>query len=52
MEELWWGRKLSGVRVPLAVATPELLAELLELAWRRRATAALLAERDRAADPD
>jgi hypothetical protein len=51
VEELWWGKKLSGVRLSLATATPELLAELLELAWRRRAPATLLAQFDADAGP-
>jgi hypothetical protein len=33
-EEKWWGRKLTAVRVRLADADPEILAELLEDAWR------------------
>lgn len=36
-EELWWGKKLSGVRVTLSKADAERVAELLEDAWRRRA---------------
>jgi hypothetical protein len=39
---LWWGKKLSGVRVELAVADAELVGDLLEEAWRRRAPARLL----------
>jgi hypothetical protein len=38
---LWWGRKLSGVRVELSTADPGLLEQLLEDAWSRRAPAAL-----------
>ena len=34
---LWWGRRLSGVRVELARVDAALLAELLDDAWRRRA---------------
>jgi hypothetical protein len=41
VELLWWGSKLSGVRVELAVVDPALLEELLEDAWSRRAPAAL-----------
>ena len=33
---LWWGRKLSGVRVTLTDADQHLVAELLDEAWRRR----------------
>ncbi len=44
--ELWWGKKLSGVRVTLAVADPERVADLLEESYRRRAPKALVAELD------
>ena len=37
VELLWWGKKLSGVRVDLAAADADTLAELLEEAWRQRA---------------
>jgi hypothetical protein len=40
-EELWWGKKLSGVRVELRAATPELMRELLAAAWRRKAPSSL-----------
>jgi hypothetical protein len=39
--EVWWGKKLSAVRVDLDAAEPELLRELLEDAWERRAPARL-----------
>ncbi|MFW3170340.1 hypothetical protein [Geodermatophilus sp. CPCC 206100] len=42
---LWWGRRLSGVRIELAEADAGLVAELLEEAWRRRAPARLLRSR-------
>jgi hypothetical protein len=35
---LWWGKRLCGVRVDLTDAAPDLVADLLEDAWRRRAT--------------
>jgi len=38
---LWWGRRLSGVRVELAEVDAALLAELLDEAWHRRAPARL-----------
>ena len=38
---LWWGEKLSGVRVELAGVDPALLEDLLLEAWTRRAPAAL-----------
>ena len=41
VELLWWGKKLSGVRVQLSVVDPALLEELLHDAWSRRAPAAL-----------
>jgi hypothetical protein len=40
-EELWWGRRLCGVRVLLSAVEPELLRELLEAAWERKAPARL-----------
>ena len=40
-EEPWWGKKLSGVRVNLRAATPELIKELLTTAWRRKAPRSL-----------
>jgi hypothetical protein len=41
-EQLWWGKKLSGVRVKLRVAQPDLVADLLAAAWRRKAPRTLL----------
>lgn len=38
LEELWWGKKLAGVRVELAAADDELVETLLEEAYRRRAS--------------
>jgi hypothetical protein len=32
--ELWWGKKLSAVQVRLPDADPDVVAELLEDAWR------------------
>ena len=43
---LWWGAKLSGVRVELADVDPGVLDELVEDAWRRRAPKALRQETD------
>jgi hypothetical protein len=34
---LWWGERLSGVQVDLGAADTDLVADLLEEAWRRRA---------------
>ncbi|HWD53359.1 MAG TPA: MmcQ/YjbR family DNA-binding protein [Acidimicrobiales bacterium] len=42
-EELWWGKRLSGVRVDLNHVDRALLTELLAEAWRRRAPRALVA---------
>jgi hypothetical protein len=39
VEELWWGKKLSGCRVLLGGATVDLVRELLTESWRRRAPA-------------
>lgn len=41
VELLWWGKKLSGVRVALAAVDPAFLEDLLEDAWGRRAPTAL-----------
>jgi hypothetical protein len=45
-EELWWGKKLSGVRVHLAAADPQQVNELLEDSWRRRAPKRVIAAYD------
>jgi len=42
---LWWGQRLSGVRIELADVAPVLVEELVEAAWRRRAPAALRRDR-------
>ncbi|MCK6447249.1 MAG: MmcQ/YjbR family DNA-binding protein [Planctomycetes bacterium] len=44
--ELWWGKKLAGVRVELATADRKLVVHLLDLAWRMRAPKKLLRGRD------
>jgi hypothetical protein len=44
--ELWWGKKLSGVRVSLPEANAVLVAELLEESYRRRAPRTLIAQLD------
>jgi hypothetical protein len=33
--ELWWGSRLSAVQVTLGECDPEVVAELLQDAWRR-----------------
>jgi hypothetical protein len=45
-EAVWWGKQLSGVDVRLAKAKTARVRELLEDAWRLRATATLLKEYD------
>jgi hypothetical protein len=40
-EQLWWGKKLSGVRVKLSSATLGMLRELMAAAWRRKAPRSL-----------
>jgi hypothetical protein len=45
-EELWWGKRLSGVTVTLAQIEREALAQLLEQAWRRRAPRTLVKAHD------
>ena len=42
VEELWWGKKLSGCRVMLAEATRPVVRELLAESWRRKAPAKLV----------
>ncbi|HET6362492.1 MAG TPA: MmcQ/YjbR family DNA-binding protein [Gemmatimonadota bacterium] len=44
-EKLHWG-KLVGVAVDLARAEPEIVRDLLEESWRRRATKRLIRELD------
>ncbi len=46
VQELWWGKRLSGCMVMLNQANAELLRELLTESWRRRAPKKLLAEFD------
>jgi hypothetical protein len=41
-EEVWWGKRLSAVRVDLRRADEAFLAELLADAWERKAPARLL----------
>ncbi len=47
-EELWWGKKLSGVRVNLAAADRTRFVALLVEAWKRKAPRKLAAAFDRA----
>ena len=44
-EEVWWGRRLTAVRVDLRAADAGMLAELLEDAWEGKAPKRLLAAR-------
>jgi hypothetical protein len=44
VEELWWGKKLSGCRVVLRRADSALVRELLAESWRRKAPKSLLAD--------
>jgi hypothetical protein len=46
VEELWWGKRLSGCRVNLTQTNQSLLREMLTEAWRRRAPKKLLAQFD------
>ena len=41
-EEVWWGKRLAAVRVDLARADAERLAELLSDAWEHKAPKRLL----------
>ena len=46
-EELWWGKKLAGVRVHLpSLESSHLVVELLEDAWRRKAPKKVVAAYD------
>lgn len=45
-EPLHWGKRLAGVRLKLALVDEELLCELLEESWRRKAPKALVAKLD------
>ena len=47
VELLEWGSRVAGVRVDLADVDPDLLDELVDDAWRRRAPAALRERRPR-----
>lgn len=40
-EELWWGKRLVGVRVNLSGAKLDLLGELLRIAWQNKAPSRL-----------
>jgi hypothetical protein len=42
-EELWWGKKLAGVRVKLSSAKSAAVLDLLEASWRRKASKHLTA---------
>jgi hypothetical protein len=44
VEELWWGKKLSGCRVNLAGANRTMVRELLTESWRAKAPKKLLDE--------
>ncbi len=44
VEELWWGKKLSGCRIVLGHADRALVRELLSESWRRRAPKSLCAD--------
>lgn len=40
-EELWWGKRLAGVRIDLAAADADLVFDLVEDSWRRKAPKSL-----------
>ena len=44
-EELWWGKRLAGVRIDLGAADADLVLDLLEEAWRRKAPKSLVESR-------
>ena len=43
VEKLWWGKKVVGVRLRLAAATPSVVKGLFANAWRRKAPKGILA---------
>jgi hypothetical protein len=43
-EFLRWGQRIRGLRIRLAAAPAERVAELIEESWRRKAPARLVAE--------
>jgi len=45
-EQLWWGKRLAGVRVNLGAARPQSVSALLAESWRRKAPRRLVAEFD------
>jgi hypothetical protein len=45
-EPLRWGQRVRGLRVVLAAAADDRVAELLEDSWRRKAPRGLIAELD------
>ena len=45
-EPLLWGQRLRGLRIGIAAAPNQRIAELLEESWRRRAPARLAAQWD------
>ena len=49
--ELYWGKKLAALKVTLATADGDALAELLEDSWRRKAPKKLIAEFDATREP-
>ena len=44
VEELWWGKRLSGCRVLLRHADRALVREMLAESWRRKAPKSLLVD--------
>lgn len=46
-EPLYWGKRLSGLRVLLAACPPGRLAELIEESWRRKAPRRLISDDER-----
>lgn len=44
-EPLLWGKKIAGLRVKVATAKPNDVAELLRMAWERKAPKTLRAKR-------
>jgi hypothetical protein len=45
-QEFWWGKRLRAVQLTLSAASPQLVARLLEEAWRQKAPRRLINSSD------
>ena len=44
VEPLYWGKKVVGIQLNLQKSSPDIVAELLQKAWREKAPASLVKE--------